>query len=248
MWVEGGEFLMGSSDSDPYARDNEKPQHRVKLSGFWMSATEVTNAQYDQFLWVMEAKGGAEWDAVKKSSSHYPDLDDRFKGANQPVVCVSYDDAQAFCKWVGHGVTLPTEAQWEYACRAGSTTRFSFGDTLTFEQANILWSPWQEDGRTRAVGQYEKNAFGLYDMYGNVCEWCSDWYSEDYYQGCKGAGNEDKLEENPKGPATGDMRINRGGGWNKGAWTSRSAHREAGEPQSCCYDFLGFRIVAPAAP
>ncbi len=240
------EFLMGSPDTDPYADDDEKPQHKVKLSGFWMSATEVTNAQYKQFLASLPDDS-----PHKKSGSNYPGLD-KLKGDDKPVVYVSYDDALAFCEWVGHGVTLPTEAQWEYACRAGSTTKYSFGDALEQDQANIDGSTWQEDGvdvtmQTRAVGQYQKNAFGLYDMHGNVVEWCLDWFGEEYYQKCKGAGTEDKVVENPKGPTSGSDRMIRGGSWYDEAAYCRSAFRYYDSPGHRD-NGLGFRIVAPVAP
>ncbi len=239
------QFLMGSPDG--VGDGDEHPQHKVKLSGFWMSATEVTNAQYNQFLESLP-----DGDPHKQSGSNYSGLDNEFKGADQPAVCVSYDDALAFCKWVGHGVTLPTEAQWEYACRAGTTTNYSFGDALTAEQANIEGSTWQENGKevkeqTRAVRQYAKNAFGLYDMHGNVFEWCLDWYADDYYQECKGAGTEDKTVSDPKGFASGSGRVIRGGGWDGGAGLSRSADRANSYPEDTYVD-VGFRVVAPVAP
>ncbi len=243
------EFLMGSPDSEPDAGYSEKPQHRVKLSGFWMSATEVTNAQYDKFLVSL-----SDGDPHKESGSNYPGLDAKFKGANQPVVCVSYDDALAFCQWLGADlkVSLPTEAQWEYACRAGSTTKYSFGDALRKDQANIWESIWQENGadvtkQTRAVAQYEKNAFGLYDMHGNVWEWCSDWYGGDYYQKCKGEGSEDNLTENPTGAASGSLRVIRGGSWYGDVADCHSAYRSRLNPVARLDD-LGFRVVAPVAP
>ncbi len=237
------EFLMGSPDAAPDAYDDEKPQHRVKLSGFCMSATEVTNAQYDLFLASLPD------DSPHKGSGSEHANYEKFEGDDKPVVYVSYDDALAFCKWVGHGVTLPTEAQWEYACRAGSTTKYSLGDALGKDQANIWESTWQENGadvtgQTRAVAQYEKNAFGLYDMHGNVWEWCMDWYGEDYYQECKGAGAEDKLVENPKGAASGSARVLRGGSWDNPARNCRSAIRIRSSPGNR-YDNMGFRVVAP---
>ncbi len=248
QWVKieaTDQFLMGSPDGQ--GDNDEHPQHRVKLSGFWMSATEVTNAQYDQFLASL-----SDGDPHKESGSNYPGLEAKFKGADQPVVCVSYDDALAFCQWVGHGVSLPTEAQWEYACRAGTTTKYSFGDALTADQANIDGSTWQENGadvsgQTRAVAQYAKNAFGLYDMHGNVWEWCSDWYGEDYYQKCKGEGTADETVTDPTGAATGSGRVFRGGSWNDDARNCRSANRARLTPGRR-YVNLGFRVVAPVAP
>ncbi|PIE84723.1 MAG: hypothetical protein CSA07_01290 [Bacteroidia bacterium] len=244
-WVEGGTFTMGSPAEDSTADDSEKPMHPVQLSSFWMSQTEVTNRQYRLFLAAMEAKGGAEWEAVKKSGPNFPGLDEKFKGDEQPVVRVSYGDALAFCAWVGHGTTLPTEAQWEYACRAGGSTRYSFGDVLERDQANFNESVWREggkdiSGRTRAVGSYPANAFGLYDMHGNVEEWCADWHSKVYYRDCAREG----LVENPTGPERGIDRVARGGSWSEGAWVCHSRNRVWDEPSA---QFLkrGFRVVAP---
>ncbi|PID90854.1 MAG: serine/threonine protein kinase [Bacteroidetes bacterium] len=252
QWVKvaGGDFLMGSSGGD--VEEDEKPQHRVQLSSFWMSATEVTNAQYDMFLAAMEVEGGQVWEAVKESGSRNPGLDDALKGADQPVAMVSYGDAQAFCRWLGHSVALPTEAQWEYACRAGSSTRYGFGDELAPDQANIDGSIWREDGadvggRARAVAQYRANAFGLYDMHGNVWEWCADWYDDGYYQTCMGRGTEGRRGTDPAGPAAGAIRVLRGGSWGGYAEYCRAANR-LGDSAWLRYEDVGFRLVAPVAP
>ncbi|PIE84755.1 MAG: hypothetical protein CSA07_01465 [Bacteroidia bacterium] len=236
--VEGGKFMMGSPDDEEGRERDEGPQHEVELSGFWMSATEVTNAQYNAFLKAMEDKGGEAWEKVKESGSNHPDQKSEFKGARQPVVNVSWDDAKAFCDWVGKGATLPTEAQWEYACRAGSTGRFCFGE----DEAQLGDYAWYREnaGRvTHAVGGKKPNAWGLYDMHGNVWEWCSDYWL--------GAYTADPVKD-PAGPAAGPTRVLRGGECNGEPRYSRSAFR------SWYYPFVerelshGFRLVAPLAP
>ncbi|PID90902.1 MAG: hypothetical protein CSA97_00450, partial [Bacteroidetes bacterium] len=212
----------------------------------------VTNAQYDRFLAAMEAEGGDAWESVKLSGSRSPFLSEGFKGADQPVVMVSHGDALAFCRWMGHGVALPTEAQWEYACRAGATTRYSCGDDMGPEHANFWGSVWEEGGvgvasRTRAAGQYGANAFGLYDMHGNVWEWCADWYGEGYYGNCRGREMEGELVVDPAGPPMGSCRVGRGGSWRTFGSSCRSAFRARFIP-GIRNDILGFRVVAPLAP
>ncbi len=242
------EFLMGNPESS--APVDEKPQHKVKLASFWMSATEITNAQYNQFRAAMKAEGGAKWEDVKESGAFAIGLHEKFEGADQPVVMVSYKNAMAFCEWVGQGVTLPTEAQWEYACRANTQTVFNVGDILSPDQANIKNSTWQEKGvdvseRTRAVGQYPANAFGLFDMHGNAWEWCADWYGVDYYQTCK--GTDDATVENPVGPDNGVKRVRRGGSWSDMDASATIANRNGATPTAQTNN-TGFRIVAPVKP
>ncbi len=236
VWVEGGKFMMGSPDDEEGREDDEGPLHEVELSGFWMSATEVTNAQYNAFLKAMEDRGGAVWDRVKESGANHPDLGSEFKGDKQPVVYVSWEDAKAFCDWVGKGATLPTEAQWEYACRAGSAGRFCFGEDEA-QLGDYAWYEANANGVTHAVGGKKSNVFGLYDMHGNVWEWCSDWY---------GAYTADPVKD-PAGPAAGASRVNRGGGWNYEPWNCRSAYRDGDVPGFRNVG-LGFRLVAPLAP
>ncbi len=233
--VEGGKFTMGSPEGEE-GRSNDELQHEVELSGFWMSATEVTNAQYNAFLKAMEDKGGEAWDRVKGSGANHPDQKSEFKGARQPVVRVSWDDAKAFCDWVGHGVTLPTEAQWEYACRAGSAGRFCFGDDEA-QLGDYAWYGANANGVTHAVGGKKPNALGLYDMHGNVWEWCSDWY--DAYT----AGP----VKDPAGPAAGALRVCRGGSWVYVPRYCRSASRVWYDPRDRSL-ISGFRLVAPPAP
>ncbi len=230
--IEAGVFNMGSDDGI----DNEKPIHRVKLDGFKISATLVTQAQYEKIMGV--------------NPSHFKG--DGHKGeAGLPVEKVSWNDAMVFCEQLtklskGKGrFTLPTEAQWEYACRAGTTTEFNTGDNLTTDQANYNGNyPYKNNQKgkylekTTPVDRYPANAWGIYDMHGNVWEWCLDWYDEKYYEKC----NEKGVVENPQGPDGGSDRVLRGGGWNISEHYCRSAYRGYSSPGSRG-DGIGFRLV-----
>ncbi len=221
--IPAGKFLMGSPESEK-GRQNNEPQHEVTLSKpFYMGVTEVTQAQY-------EAVTGT-------NPSH-------FKGATNPVETVSWDDAAEFCKKLsertGRTFRLPTEAEWEYACRAGTKTAFSFGDADK-ALGDYAWYGANSDGKTHPVGQKKPNPWGLYDMYGNVWEWCSDWIDE-YPQGAV---------TDPKGPATprpvpksyGTPRILRGGSWDSEPGECRSAARYYSPPAEGWGNY-GFRVVA----
>src|SRR5581483_3890845 len=150
---------------------------------------------------------------------------------DHPVVCVSWNDAAAFCAWLtraaGRVYRLPTEAEWEYACRAGTTTPFHFGESLGPAEANIDGAqpyggapPGPSRGGTTRVGSYPANGFGLHDMHGNVYEWCGDWYDPGYYAVSDG--------RDPRGPASGSERCVRGGAWNTAAVRCRSGCRKGG--------------------
>ncbi len=217
--IPAGEFRMGS-DKSSYA--DEKPVHRVCISrGFWLGKYPVTNAQYGRFL---EAAGKS----VRKPG--FWD-DRRFNQPEQPVVSVSWDEAQAFCEWAE--VRLPTEAEWEYACRAGTTTEYSFGD-----DDNTLgeygWFGQNSGSQTQPVGTKKPNPWGLHDMHGNVWEWCQDWFSEKYYGQSPGV--------DPAGPLEGSDRVDRGGSWYYAAVLCRSAYRDRYGPSSRVDD-LGFRVA-----
>ncbi|MCI0392631.1 MAG: SUMF1/EgtB/PvdO family nonheme iron enzyme [Acidobacteria bacterium] len=215
IYIAGGEFSMGSNDYE-----NEKPQHRVKLSPFFIGKYQITQAQ---------------WKAVMG------DNPSNWKGGDLPVEQVSWNDAVKFCeaisKRTGKTYRLPTEAEWEYACRAGSTTKCCFGDG---EKSIGDYAWWYEnsDGKIHPVGQKKPNAWGLYDMHGNVWEWCSDWCGAGYYAECERQG----AVADPQGPGTGSNRVNRGGGWGSSAVRCRSAVRVNGAPGGRSAD-LGFRLV-----
>jgi formylglycine-generating enzyme required for sulfatase activity len=221
-WIPPGEFMMGSPAGEP-ERVSDETQHRVRLTkGFWMGTTPVTQAQ---------------WEAVMGSNPS------NFKGADLPVEAVSWDDCQKFCTKLsqreGKKVRLPTEAEWEYACRAGSTTPFSFGTTISTDQANYDGNYTYGSGRkglyrqkTTPVGQFHPNAWGLYDMHGNVWEWCADWYGE--YPKTKATDY--------MGPASGTSRVLRGGSWLHDPLICRAAYRFRRSPYYRTL-IVGFRLA-----
>ena len=217
--IPPGEFVMGSPSSEAHRYDNEGPQHRVQITqGFWMGKYEVTQAQ---------------WQSVMGNNPRW------FTGDGKlPVEQVSWDDCQEFVKKlsqrVGGTFRLPTEAEWEYACRAGSSTAYCFGDDES-RLGDYAWYDENSGNETHPVGQKKPNAWGLYDMHGNVYEWCGDWFG-DYPSGAV---------TDPTGPSSGSRRVVRGGGWNGGPWICRSADRIRSSPVYR-YDLHGFRVALPA--
>lgn len=175
--IPAGSFLMGSADGDPLAYDDEKPQHQVSVRAFRMSDTPVTQAQWK---WVAEN--------LPKVKIDLPASPSYFKGDDRPVESVSWYQCQEFCDRMSvalgysldnpreQRVALPSEAEWEYACRAGTTTHYNTGNTLTEDQANFNGNV----GETTPVRKYAPNAWGLYDMHGNVWEWCADKWHDSY--------------------------------------------------------------------
>ena len=160
-----------------------------------------------------------------------------YQGNDYPVVCVSWNDAVSFCTWLsektGETYRLPTEAEWEYACRAGTETSYYTGNSES-DLGSAGWYKSNSDLKTRPVGQKKANAFGLYDMYGNVCEWCNDWFDSGYYS--------QSPSNNPTGPSSGSYRVMRSGSWINSARYCRSAYRNWYTPTYTNYN-LGFRVV-----
>ena len=223
--IETGTFQMGSNDYD-----SEKPIHPVKLSPFQMGCYPVTVEQYQRF----DPEYRQRWE---KNYGQF------LKDENQPVIRVDWFDAYVFSKWAGG--RLPTEAQWEYACRAGTTTPFYTGDNLTTDQANYNGNYPYGDfpkgkylAKTTPVGSYPPNPWGLYDMHGNVWEWCRDWFGEGYYAKCQKEGT----VQDPPGPENGSYRVLRGGSWSNDAQNCRSAFRFSGRPAGRDHG-IGFRLV-----
>ena len=224
VWVPAGSFQMGSPDSEADRGNDEGPVHTVELDGFWMGKYEVTQEQYQAVM--------------GKNPSN-------FKGGKNPVEMVSWNDATDFCRKLTDKVgrasspaksfRLPTEAEWEYACRAGSTTRFCFGDSDNGLD-EYAWYTANSGSKTHPVGEKKPNEWGLYDMHGNVWEWCGDWYADKY-----GAG----AAKNPAGASSGSNRVRRGGSWYYPARYCRSALRNRNAPGFTNRD-LGFRAVVPA--
>ena len=215
--IPAGKFVMGSPKTEKDRREGEGPQREVTISkAFYMGVTEVTQLQY-QFV-------------TGKNPS-------KFTGPQNPVEQVSWDNATAFCtvlsKKTRRAVRLPTEAQWEYACRAGTKTRFSFGKEDK-DLAAYGWYKANSGGKTHPVGQKKPNATGLYDMHGNVWEWCRDWYDKDFYAKAKNV--------DPENTTAGSARVLRGGSWNLNPDICRAANRNRFTTVNR-NSTLGFRVV-----
>ncbi|MDT4967141.1 MAG: hypothetical protein QOJ64_1878 [Acidobacteriota bacterium] len=230
VWVPAGGFMMGSPASEAHRSEDEGPRHQVTIrEGFYMGRYEVTVAQ---------------WTVIMGTNPS------RFKSDNFPVGNVSWDDTQEFIRRMnarddGYNYRLPTEAEWEYACRAGTNTVFAFGDSLSSEQANFDGTdPYGKAkkgvfrGEPTPVGSFQPNAWGLYDMHGNVWEWCEDWY----HFGYDGAPTDGSAWLSG---GTQKDRILRGGSWSYAAQFLRSAQRFViGSFGGWSHDPYGFRVVA----
>ena len=263
--ISAGSFRMG--DLRDAGDDDEKPVHTVNISPFQMSTYEVTVGQFRVFV----ADSGYTGDAGNKCSIYEKqqwrgrfdrnwDSPGFTQDDTHPVVCVSYNDAQAFIRWLnaktGDNYRLPTEAEWEYAARAGTTSRYSWGDNKS-QAGAYAWYGKNSEGRTHAVGGKKPNPWGLYDMHGNVSEWVQDWHGT-YHHASSPASN-------PQGPQQGTGRVFRGGDWHHphdggivqsayhalflpgGRWDEiardlRSAARSVSAPDSRMYH-CGFRLV-----
>ncbi|WP_372365635.1 formylglycine-generating enzyme family protein [Candidatus Uabimicrobium sp. HlEnr_7] len=209
-WIRPGTFMMGSPETEEYRQEGEV-QHQVTISkGFWLAETACTQEL---------------WEAVMESNPS------KFKSDKNPVEMVSWNDCSVFMEKLNEEVLdlelcLPTEAQWEYACRAGTTTAFSFGKSITTNQVNYRGESTVE------VKSFECNNWGLYEMHGNVWEWCSDWYDE----------YDISVTTDPVGAISGSVRIFRGGSWGlSSSWLMRSAYRSGLMP-GYCLDIIGFRF------
>jgi formylglycine-generating enzyme required for sulfatase activity len=241
--IRGGTFTMGSPASEP-ERGTDETQHRVTVGDFYIAKSSVTQRDYAALM------------------SNNPS---EFKGDNLPLENVSWFDAVRFCNarsaregltpaytisgetvtWnrAANGYRLPTEAEWEYACRAGTTTPFNVGNNITDREANFYNNYGYNNnssgrvtggyrGRTTEVNSYRANSWGLFDMHGNVADWCWDWYGE------YGTA----AQTNPQDAASGTLRVNRGGGWNDFPKHIRSAYRAATPPGNNSFN-LGFRLA-----
>jgi len=216
VWVPEGCFQMGcvfGIDCD----GDEKPVHKVCLDGFWMGKYEITQAQ---------------WKKVMRNNPS------NFKGDTRPVERVSWDDVQKFLRQLNQKAgkemyRLPSEAEWEYAARAGTDTMFYFGNDVA-GLGKYAWYAENSGKKTHSVGQLKPNTWGLYDMYGNVYEWCQDWYGRGYYS--------KSPSKNPGGPSSGSARVLRGGGWGSVAGYCRAASRLGISPDARS-SIVGFRLL-----
>ena len=263
IFIKGGTFLMGSPEREVDRIKEREARHQVKVGDFYMAKHTVTVAQFEVFInenhYQTEAdKGGGsrmwtgkEWKQKAGVNWRCDVKGEAQKDKQHPVIHVSWNDAVEYCKWLSAKLNasfrLPTEAEWEYACRAGTTTPFNTGENLTTNQANYDGNyPYKNFPkgkylqRTALVGNYPPNAWGLHDMHGNVYEWCLDWYGGNYYDECK--QSRPSGIENPTGPERGSYRVLRGGYWLGSAQRCRSADRLNAGPSHRYVD-VGFRPV-----
>ena len=224
VYVEGGQFQMGATSEQSGAGSDEYPVHSVTLDSYYISATEVTQAQ---------------WQAVMGTTIHQQASKAGYSvksvGSDYPMYYVSWEEARAFCSELsaltGKTYLLPTEAQWEYAARGGKKSRSSqYSGSYSVDA--VAWYSSNSGGSQHPVGKLRANELGLYDMSGNVYEWCSDWYGS----------YSSNAQFNPTGPSSGSYRVNRGGSWYLSAGYCRVANRDRYGP-SDRYGSLGFRVV-----
>jgi len=251
--IPGGKFIMGNN----MGKANEKPAKQIQVSGFWMGAYEITHDQYNVFFRDENLSQGSKLDAVTRPTAQYIDLSwNMGKDGGYPMNSMSVDAAMMFCKWLykktGIFYRLPTEAEWEYACRAGTSTPYYFGKDAT-SIAEYAWFAKNSSEKYHPVGQKKPNAWGLFDMLGNVLEWTLDHYDENAYTTL---GNTD-----PMAPPTLTKypKALRGGSFEDNANDLRSARRFYSDPEWNQRDpqiprskwwlteakYAGFRIVAP---
>lgn len=264
--IEPGEFLMGSPTAEE-GRSDDEPQHRVRITRpFYLGQCEVTVGQFRRFVAATgylttlerERRPGFGFIASQGIIEATRDFTWRKTGWDQtdehPVVNVSWDDATAFCRWLSaqekREYRLPTEAEWEFACRAGTTTRYFTGEaedslepaanmadaSFLAKYADATWSGTWNDGYpfTAPIGRFRPNGWGLHDMAGNVWEWCADWYGKDYYSASP--------LDDPAGPPTGELHVLRGGAFTNRLKYVRSADRDSIRPKYR-YNFTGFRVA-----
>jgi len=271
--IPGGKFLMGSPETEEGRNDDEGPQIEVEIEPFWIGKHEVTWQEYDSWSLKLdiqrrklkrEADGTdvTNWDklvdAIARPTNAYTDMTFGMGHDDYPAICMAQYAAKMYCKWLcaatGRYYRLPTEAEWEYACRAGTTTAYSFGDDPA-DLDDYAWYFDNSDDQYQKVGQKKPNPWGLYDMHGNVAEWVLDQFIPDFYKQHAGG-----TVKNPFAVPTAPYpRVVRGGSWDDDADRLRSAARRGSEeawnmqdpqiPQSIWYhtdaSFVGFRVVRP---
>jgi formylglycine-generating enzyme required for sulfatase activity len=272
--VPGGTFVMGSPQNEPGSKDDERPRHKVRLAPFYLCTTETTIELFlEYYQETMSTKKSAgrsrdDVDAITGPTPVYGDLTMGY-GKKHPAVGMTWHNASTFCRWLskktGREYRLPTEAEWEYACRAGATNIFGFGNDPK-RLAEFAWYEANSDGEPHEVAGKKPNALGLYDMSGNVCEWVNDFYSPDAYRNAA----KESPTVNPQGPTDGSSRgafyrnvhVARGGDYSGSADELRCAARffeetwwRDGDPQMPKskwwlpqMDLIGFRIASSIDP
>ncbi|MDB3997641.1 formylglycine-generating enzyme family protein [Flavobacteriaceae bacterium] len=267
VFIEGGSFIMGSPKTQKGHFGDEGPQHEVTVSPFWMSTVEITwdlyslfvSREWDQYQVVksVDSEVSIDVDAVSGATTPYVEMSFGMGTDNYPAICMTQLAAVKFCEWLsamtGHFYRLPTEAEWEYAARAGSSSAYSFGDDINV-LGEYAWFEGNSNEKYQKVGTKKPNAWGLYDMHGNVAEWTLDQYVPSAYSKRK------KGIENPR--EVGDKiypKVVRGGSWMDAPSRLRSAARRPSSknwkkrdpqiPKSKWWHtdapFVGFRIVRP---
>lgn len=257
--IKAGSFTMGSPDAEKGRKSDEGPQHKVNISAFWMGVYEVTRDEFDVFFKDATTSQNVAMDAVTRPSAQYVDLSwGMGKEGGFPVNSMSQYAALMYCRWLyaktGIFYRLPTEAEWEYACRAGTTTRFYFGDDEK-ELGKYAWYEENSEDKFHKVGQKLPNAWGLYDMLGNVCEWTLDHYDPKRLETLTDNITDPVVEPNKsKYP-----KVLKGGGYKDEALRLRSASRFKSDPLWNYRDpqipkskwwltdaaYVGFRIIRP---
>src|SRR5438552_11574337 len=266
--IRSGEFLMGSPDRESGRKPDESPQHRVKISAFWMGQCEVTWNEFELFMYPDEERKFKETmktdpyvdkvsDAVSRPTKPYVEMSFGMGRDGYPAISMTQHAANKYCEWLsaktGQFYRLPTEAEWEYACRAGTTTAYSFGDDAS-KLGDYAWYEKNSDFKYQKVGRKKPNPWGLYDMHGNVAEWCLDQYELSYSRFAGGTATDPWVKATKPYP-----QVVRGGSWDEPPVSLRSSARRASEkawktqdpqlPKSIWYhtdaQFLGFRIVRP---
>jgi formylglycine-generating enzyme required for sulfatase activity len=268
--IPGGEFMMGTPDSEPGRKPDESPQHKVKVSSFWMGRCEVTWNEYELFMYPDEEhrmramaptdeSGDKLADVVTHPSKPYVEMSFGMGKDGYPAISMTHHAANKYCQWLsaktGQFYRLPTEAEWEYACRAGTTTAYSFGSDSN-KLGDYAWYEQNSDFKYQKVGKKKPNPWGLYDMYGNVTEWVLDQYDPEYYKQCAAGAS----VMDPWNKATKPYpHAVKGGSWDDEANMCRSGTRRGSDrtwkmtdpqlPKSIWYlsdaQWVGFRIIRP---
>jgi formylglycine-generating enzyme required for sulfatase activity len=267
--IKGGKFIMGSPDAEKGHNADEGPQHEVEVSSYWMGKYEVSWDEYEIFMFNLDIARRSVTkeppsvldkaaDALSRPTKPYTDMTFGMGKEGYPAICMTQYAAKKYCEWLsaktGRFYRLPTEAEWEYACRAGTKTAYSFGDSAD-KLGDYAWYYGNSNETTHPIGKKKPNPWGLYDIHGNVAEWCADQYAADFYQKLAG-----KLAVNPLNvPKLVEPCVVRGGSWDDDPAALRGAARRGSSPdwkqqdpqlpQSVWYYtdalFVGFRVVRP---